>query len=110
MSKHQIHTLPTLTFGTTRTGTLKCALGRRGRVGIKGDATFSRPELQALVSQLTWFLAQVPTATTGLREARQTTTSDPLLSVQCVLPLQMEDAAPSAADSVNGSTRTAITS
>ena len=109
MSKHQLHLLPALSFGTTRTGTLKCAIGRRGRVGIKGDATFSGLELQALVSQLTWFLSQMAQApsTAPHAFASATTTPDPLRGAQLPLPLTSEGA-PNAEDSAHGNGRSAI--
>lgn len=62
MSQHKAQLLPALSFGSGRTGKLAVSLGKRGRVVVKGDGSFSRRELRALLSQISWFLEQAEAA------------------------------------------------
>ena len=59
MTLKRTTTVPTMKFGSGRSGTLLLSLGKRGRVTLKGEASFNLTEAHAFVGQLLWYLDQV---------------------------------------------------
>lgn len=86
MSKQRSVTVPALKFGTGRTGSVQLSVGKRGRVVVKGDATFSLHEMRAIVSQINWFLTQVDAAASTSTTSTMPPTRGPL--EQLSLPLE----------------------
>lgn len=107
MSKQRSVTVPALKFGTGRTGSVQLSVGKRGRVVVKGDATFSLHEMRAIVSQISWFLTQVDEAASTSMTSTTPPTRGPL--EQLSLPWG-PGVAQSAEGSASGNTRTAIIS
>jgi len=62
MSKRTTVPVPTMTFGSGRSGQLRLSVGKRGRVTLKGDASFNPSEARVFLQQMGWFLDQVSMA------------------------------------------------
>jgi len=62
MTTKRTTTVPTMKFGSGRSGTLLLSVGKRGRITFKGEASFNLVEAHAFLSQVGWFFEQVSMA------------------------------------------------
>ena len=101
MSKRTTVPVPTMTFGSGRSGQLRLSVGKRGRVTLKGDASFNLPEARNFLTQVGWFLDQVSMAGPAGGSVNKLTTARVLSQLDLYAPL-LPNAVQSAQGSASG--------
>jgi len=86
MTLKRTTTVPTMKFGSGRSGTLQLSLGKRGRVTLKGEASFNLTEAHAFVGQLLWYLDQVAMGALDGGSGKSTTTAHGLPQLDLYAP------------------------